>query len=199
MSPAVAPPTVRTCRLPLVSSLLLSTCRRLESPIRSAESLPSFGSLSAGGDCLVQFSRGVSGVVGVTVCVTADVEVCRVRVVATVCGVWVVATVCGVWVVTNGLWSVGCGNGLWSVGRPRGTCLCSAGCGRGDDAGSVGGRQKSCLGLAVQLFRVCLWFWWRQSVGSGLGRRKVLASNLLHPLCRYPVLKRLDFSQGLLM
>ena len=35
------------------------------------------------------FSRGVSGVVGVTVCVTADVEMC---------GVWVVATVCGVWV-----------------------------------------------------------------------------------------------------
>ena len=99
----------------------------------------------------------------------------------------------------NGLWSVGCGNVLWSVGRPRGTCLCSAGCGRGDDAGSVGGWQKSCLGLAVQLFHVCLRFWWRQSVGSGLGRRKVLASNLLHPLCRYPVLKRLDFSQGLLM
>ena len=44
------------------------------------------------------FSRGVSGVVGVTVCVTADVEVCGVRVVATVCGVWVVGTVCGVWV-----------------------------------------------------------------------------------------------------
>ena len=63
-----------------------------------AESLPSFGSLSAGGDCLVQFSRGVSGVVGITVCVTADVEVCGVRVVATVCGVWVVGTVCGVWV-----------------------------------------------------------------------------------------------------
>ena len=99
----------------------------------------------------------------------------------------------------NGLWSVGCGNGLWSVGRPGGTCLCSAGCGGGDDAGSVGGRQKSCLGLAVQLFHVCLRFWWRQSVGSGLGRRKVLASNLLYPLCRYPVLKRLDFSQGLLM
>ena len=106
MSPAVAPPTVRTCRLPLVSSLLLSACRRLESPIRSAESLPSFGSLSAGGDCLVQFSRGVSGVVGVTVCVTADVEVCGVRVVATVCGVRVVATVCGVWVVATvcGVW-----------------------------------------------------------------------------------------------
>ena len=78
----------------------------LESPIRSAESLPSFGSLSAGGDCLVQFSRGVSGVVGVTVCLTADVEVCGVRVVATVCGVRVVATVCGVWVVATvcGVW-----------------------------------------------------------------------------------------------
>ena len=98
MSPAVAPPTVQTCRLPLVSSLYLSTCRRLESPIRSAESLPSFGSLSAGGDCLVLFSRGVSGVVGVAACVAADVEVCGVRVVATVCGVWVVGTVCGVWV-----------------------------------------------------------------------------------------------------
>ena len=42
----------------------------------------------------------------------------------------------------NGLWSVGCGNGLWSVGRPRGTCLCSAGCGRGDEAGSVGGGRS---------------------------------------------------------
>ena len=106
MSPAVAPPTVPTCRLPLVSSLFLSTCRRLESPIRSAESLPSFGSLSAGGDCLVQFSRGVSGVVGVTVCATADVEVCGVRVVSTVCGVRDVATVCGVWVVGTvcGVW-----------------------------------------------------------------------------------------------
>ena len=55
-------------------------------------------------------SRGVSGVVGITVCVTADVEVCGVRVVATVCGVRVVATVCGtVWVcwersVECGLW-----------------------------------------------------------------------------------------------
>ena len=62
--------------------------------------------------------------VGVTVCVTADVEV-----------VW--SAGCG-----NGLWSAGCGNGLWSVGRPRGTCLCSAGCGRGDDAGSVGGGRS---------------------------------------------------------
>ena len=40
MSPAVAPPTVWTCRLLLLSSLFLSTCRRLESPIRSTE--PSF-------------------------------------------------------------------------------------------------------------------------------------------------------------
>ena len=47
------------------------------------------------------FSREVSGVVGVTVCVTADVEVCGVRVVATVCGVRVVATVCGVSVVAT--------------------------------------------------------------------------------------------------
>ena len=54
----------------------------------------------------MQFSRGVSGVVGVTVYVTADVEVCGVRVVATVCGVRVVATVCGVWVVATvcGVW-----------------------------------------------------------------------------------------------
>ena len=52
------------------------------------------------------FSRGVSGVVGVTVCVTGDVEVCGVRVVATVCGVRVVATVCGVRVVATvcGVW-----------------------------------------------------------------------------------------------
>ena len=115
--------------------------------------------------------------------------------------VWSAGCGNGLWSVGcgNGLWSVGCGNGLWSVGRPRGTCLCSASCGRGDDAESVGGWQKSCLGLAVQLFHVCLRSWWRQSVGSGLGRRKVLASNLLYPLCRYTVLKRLDFPQGLLM
>ncbi len=59
----------------------------------------------------MQFSRGVSGVVGITVCVTADVEVCGVRVVETVCGVWVVATVCGVWVVATvcGVWATVCG------------------------------------------------------------------------------------------
>ena len=37
----------------------------------------------------------------------------------------------------NGLWSACFGNGLWSVGCPRGTFLCSAGCGRGDDAGNI--------------------------------------------------------------
>ena len=85
-------------------------------------------------------------------------------------GLWSAGCGNGLWSVGcgNGLWSVGCGNGLlsvgcpenglWSVGRPRGTCLCSAGCGRGDDAESVGGWQKSCLGLAVQLFHVCLRF-----------------------------------------
>ena len=63
----------------------------------------------------MQFSRGVSGVVGVTVCVTADVEVCGVRVVATVCGVRVVATVCGVWVVATvcGVWVVATVCGVW--------------------------------------------------------------------------------------
>ena len=77
------------------------------------------------------FSHGVSGVVGVTVCVAADVEVYGVRVVATVCGVRIVATVCGVWVVATVC-------GVWVALEVR-VCVVQV---VAEDAGRVGGGRS---------------------------------------------------------
>ena len=135
VSPAVAPPTVQICRLPLLSSLFLSTCRRLESPVGNTESLPSFGSLSAGGDCLVLWGVGCSrGNSLLSVC-------CR----------------------GMSLWSAGCrrSNGLLSVGCCRGTSLWSACCGRGNGLLSlVCSRCKSLCGAGwCQGVGVGQWCW----------------------------------------